>query len=207
MTYFYLYKITNKVNGKFYVGVHKAKSLDDGYMGSGKIIINAIEKYGINNFTKEILEEFSSSEEMFQREKEFITEDLLSDPLCYNLRRGGFGGFEYINKTGKNLYGLNGQPKFGGSNLKNGLQHKEKIIAEGRWEEHKNNLSKIGKLRYQNGAINPFKGKTHSEETKKKISEKAKIHQTGSRNSQFGKPRSQETKDKIRNSLLKRKIN
>lgn len=47
--HFYLYQITNLINGKIYVGVHKTKSLDDGYMGSGKVIqrtvINVVARF------------------------------------------------------------------------------------------------------------------------------------------------------------------
>src|ERR1035437_4224431 len=95
--FYYLYKITNVLNDKIYVGVHKTKSLDDGYMGSGKIIRSAIAKHGISNFSKDILEFFDTSEAMYAREAEFVNEEFLLREDVYNLRRGGYGGFEYIN--------------------------------------------------------------------------------------------------------------
>lgn len=98
--FYYLYEIKNNLNGKIYIGVHKTKKMNDNYMGSGKVILAAIEKYGIDNFTKTILETFNNAEEMYKREKEIVTEDFLKRIDVYNLRRGGFGGFDYINTSG-----------------------------------------------------------------------------------------------------------
>ena len=55
--YGYIYKITNKINGKFYIGKHKytGPGLDPKYMGSGVQIKNAIRKYGKENFVVELL--------------------------------------------------------------------------------------------------------------------------------------------------------
>lgn len=50
-----IYKTTNLVNGKIYVGQHYT-SADDGYLGSGNILIQSIKKYGKENFIREILE-------------------------------------------------------------------------------------------------------------------------------------------------------
>jgi len=97
--FYYLYEIKNNINGKIYVGVHKAKSLDDGYMGSGKVIADAIKKYGIEHFTKTILEQFATSEEMYAREQEVVDEEFLLREDVYNLRRGGLGGFDYMNSN------------------------------------------------------------------------------------------------------------
>ncbi len=96
--FYYLYQVTNKVNGKIYVGVHKTKDLGDGYMGSGKVIKLAIEKHGLENFVKVILESFEDQEAMYAREKEIVDEEFLARPDTYNLRRGGQGGFDYLNK-------------------------------------------------------------------------------------------------------------
>lgn len=98
--FYYLYEVKNNLNGKIYVGVHKTKSLDDGYMGSGKVISNAIRKHGIEHFTKIILERFETSGAMYAREKEVVTAEFLMREDVYNLRRGGNGGFDYINDNG-----------------------------------------------------------------------------------------------------------
>ena len=50
--YYLIYKITNNVNNKIYVGKHKTENKNDGYMGSGTILNRAIEKYGLINLPK-----------------------------------------------------------------------------------------------------------------------------------------------------------
>jgi group I intron endonuclease len=100
MIYYYLYQITNLINHKIYIGVHKTRNLNDNYIGSGKIIKDAIKKYGIINFRKDIIEFFKTSHDMYEREKEIVTEEFLLREDTYNLRRGGTGGFDYINNSG-----------------------------------------------------------------------------------------------------------
>lgn len=95
-THNYVYKITNKVNGKIYIGVHCTDDLDDGYMGSGTAIIAARNKYGEENFTKEILVDYDSSEVAYRLEKMLVNEKFVKRNDTYNLREGGipssFGG-------------------------------------------------------------------------------------------------------------------
>lgn len=93
--YNYLYKITNLINGKFYYGIHTTSNLDDNYMGSGTNINKAYEKYGINNFKKEILEFFDTRELAALREREIVNEYLIKNPNCYNIILGG-GNFTTI---------------------------------------------------------------------------------------------------------------
>ncbi len=93
--YYTVYKTTNTVNGRFYIGKHKTRDLNDGYMGSGKLLRQAIEKYGKDKFLKEILFIFNNEEDMSKKEKELV---ILSEQ-SYNLCEGGNGGFDYINRS------------------------------------------------------------------------------------------------------------
>ena len=181
--HFYLYKITNTINNKIYIGVHKTNNLDDGYMGSGKAIVNAIKKYGIENFKKEILEFFKDSDEMFSREKEIVTESFLLRSDVYNVRRGGTGGFDYINKDKSLIQKRNKKVASLRDHTKqiDGLKQFRKNTPD--WREK---TSEALKEIYKNGYTSPFKGKTHSNETKKKIGTANSKHQAGKGNSQFG---------------------
>lgn len=89
MKYHYFYKIINNINNHFYYGVHNTDNLEDGYMGSGKLLHMAYKKYGINNFTKEILKFFPTSDEAFDYEKNIVNKELVNNPDCYNISLGG----------------------------------------------------------------------------------------------------------------------
>lgn len=162
---FYLvYRITNTLNGKTYVGAHRTKDKDDGYMGSGHALIRAIEKYGEDKFTKEILAECASAEEMFALERELIVVD---KKTSYNMISGGSGGAE-AGKMGGEATALKKRidPEFAEWVKTRIREGQKKHIAEGR---HKS-----------------FAGRKHTDETRKLIGEANAEHQKGSGNSQFG---------------------
>lgn len=90
--YFFIYETKNKINGNLYRGCHKTKNLKDGYLGSGILLKKAIKKYGKESFEITILEFCSSEYEMYEKEKEYVSEEFINLGYSYNLRCGGFGG-------------------------------------------------------------------------------------------------------------------
>ena len=89
---YYIYLTTNLINGKQYIGQHKGKSTDK-YYGSGTNIVKAIQKYGKENFKKEILCYCSTREEADEKEKFYIAEfNAVENKNFYNNQEGGTGG-------------------------------------------------------------------------------------------------------------------
>ena len=87
--YGYIYETTNLVNGKKYIGQRKA-GRPEPYLGSGKHIRCAIKKYGIENFSKRILHECGSKEELDRMEVHYIAAaNAVSDDKYYNIAIGG----------------------------------------------------------------------------------------------------------------------
>lgn len=88
-----IYKTTNLINDKIYVGKHSQEGLGfDGYLGSGKIIKCAIRKYGKKNFKREILEICETENLAYEREEYWIKLLDSRNPLVgYNILEGGDG--------------------------------------------------------------------------------------------------------------------
>ena len=81
-----------------YIGKYMTNDKDDDYMGSGIRIRRAIEKYGIENFEKTILFECESADEMNAKEAEIVNEDFIARDDVYNIKLGGDGGCDEINR-------------------------------------------------------------------------------------------------------------
>lgn len=101
MSTYIIYKTTNLINGKIYVGQHST-SANDGYLGSGKLIKRAIEKYGKENFIRETLE-ICTKENVDEKEIYWIDNLRVIDVnIGYNIDKGGFGrskGFKDSHST------------------------------------------------------------------------------------------------------------
>ena len=179
--FYTIYKITNKINNKYYIGMHQTSNLDDGYMGSGKLIKRAIQKYSIENFTKEILHVFDNKEDMKNKEKELV----VINEMSYNLCDGGHGGFGYINQQPeKKDWALKGRIA---TNIV--LKEKYGVSNSSQIDFVRRKIGEKAKLRYEQGLMKPppsFLGKKHSEETKQKIKNNKIGYGIGSKNSQYG---------------------
>lgn len=162
--YHYLYKTTNLINNKFYVGMHSTSDLNDGYLGSGIYLRRSMIKYGKENFKFEILEFFDSRDILIEKEKELVNKDFIKEQLCMNLNTGGHGGFNSE------------------TSAKGGAAFQKKIRENP--ELKKDWLAKV----FKNG--NPLKcdwnGRKHKNETIIKMKQSHKGKHRGEKNSQFG---------------------
>lgn len=132
----FIYKTTNILNGKYYIGVHSTDDIGDGYLGSGVALKDAIAKYGKENFQRVILEYFDSAEKAFEKERELVNQAFVDLEETYNLKIGGYGG--YIGKDFYDLYSISRK------NYKYSDSVKQKMSQ-----------SKLGEK-------NPFYGKSHT---------------------------------------------
>ena len=185
--YHYIYKTTNIITGKYYIGMHSTNDLNDGYIGSGKRLWYLINKYGKENHKFEILEFFSDRKSLRKRESELVNEELLQDPMCMNLTLGGGSGFDYLNSD-----------KFNNpTHTKEFLNEIRKKALEAlndpiKFKNRNKKISKKLKKAYADGKRQVLckphiKGKyKHSKEIRQKISKAKKGKCSDKNNSQYG---------------------
>ena len=168
---YYIYRITNKVNGKTYIGQHKYKKLNDSYMGSGILLAKAKKKYGKENFEKEIIySRIQYKETADDMERFVIAKERAKGKAEYNLADGGGGISGYH-------FHLSDETKKKMSEYWKGKQFSEetkKRISDAkrgkpRSEDTKKKLSESHK-----GQVAWNKGKPWSEEMKQRFSEAKK---------------------------------
>ena len=148
--YGFIYITTNMINGMRYLG---QKSFDDNnkwkkYLGSGKVLKNAIKKYGKQNFHRNIVCFCYSPEELNETEYALsIFLNVVEDDGWYNLCYGGEVPIGYV--------------------VTDEARNKMSKAHKARWtDELRQELrEKIS------GEGNPFYGKHHTDDTKNKLSE------------------------------------
>lgn len=198
----YIYKITNLINGKIYIGQHKKNDnslseLDTTYWASGVKINNAFKKYGYENFTREILCWCDSSEELNNKEIFFIDSYNATDnSIGYNIAAGGNQGGNLVKGYSKEKL----------------IEHCKKI-SEGNKRAWKNTtirnkyLESFSKRDKQwkdkiSKTLTGRKGKPLSEEVKQKLRQISKGNKYGLGNkSRKGYKNSEEMNKKISESL------
>lgn len=175
MKQYYIYMTTNNTNNKKYIGKHYGE-LDDSYIGSGTLLKRAIKKYGIENFTKEILFISKNDEENCKMEKYFIDlYDAVQNPYFYNIADGGQGGYTtkgYTDEEKRLTAEKRSKSLLGKNNSNHGRKRTEQErallskISREYWTEE----NKLKRSKEISGKGNPMYGKKHSQESKDKIS-------------------------------------
>lgn len=163
-----IYKITNKKNGKIYVGAHATNNINDSYMGSGVNIVKAIKKHGLENFSKEIIHIFMSPEEMYQKEAEIVDEAFVMKTDTYNAALGGRGNPVIVALqepsyremlSEKTKAGMTKEVRSRISKMKTGVKQSDELVERKR----------LGNLKFYEKHGSCLKGRKISEEHRAKI--------------------------------------
>lgn len=204
--YGYVYKVINILNNKIYVGQKKSTTFLTKYLGSGTLITKAVQKYGKNNFTVTVLQWCYSKEELNSAEIYWIDKLNARDlDIGYNIAKGGdVVGIPHSEETKKKIRmaQLGEKNHMYGKHWKMSEEGKEKIrkaqtgISNSMYGKHLTieHRQKISDWLLKNS---PMRGKHHSDQTKKKISESKKGTNTKEQNPFYGKHHSKEAKQKI----------
>lgn len=177
-----IYKLTNTVNGKIYIGqtwmdYKKRMGADGKRYSNSTFLYNAILKYGSDNFAYETLDTAKHQEDADELEMMYIEQyDSCNPSIGYNLKAGGFAGKHSQVTKDKISNSLKGEkaPWYG---KKLSQETKDKIAkANSGWE-----CTDELREKFVNAAIkrhkdypHPMQGKTHTEEAKEKISKASK---------------------------------
>lgn len=138
--FYTIYKTSNLLSGKFYIGKHQTENPYDHYFGSGKALKNAMKLHGKENFKKEVLFIFDNEDDMNAKEIELVTEELVNRSDTYNMGIGGEGGAHFKNKKHtdetKHLISIAAKNKIPSletrAKISEGNRHRGPISIEGR---------------------------------------------------------------------------
>jgi group I intron endonuclease len=164
--YYYLYEVTNLVNGKTYIGQHITDNLEDGYLGSGQALKRAIKKYGKDNFEKEILLFARNQQALNILEMMAVTPEFCEKRDNYNLREGGGSKGRLCSETKKRISAA----KSGTKNHNYG----KKFSAETRAKISKSMKGRIVSLEARMKQSQKMRGRKLTEEHRAKMSRSSK---------------------------------
>lgn len=162
--FYIVYKTTNLINNKTYIGIHQTKNLDDGYLGSGFAMKVSIKKYGKENFSREILEMCSSYDELIEKEKIYVNEDWVKQDTNYNIKTGGQSAGLLPEESKKKI----------SDTLKERYKNGEIVIKKRSYyppntEQQKQKISKTLREKYENGLIDRHLGRPPWNKGKKDV--------------------------------------
>ena len=168
---FIVYKTTNLINNKIYIGVHRTNpDINDGYIGCGvnykdfkkkrlRGFPAAVRKYGYNNFKRETLFIYPDTEEgmkqAYEKEAEIVNLEFVKSSKTYNLIVGGkFTVYETLKKViaqytidGKFLRTWSSiteaEEKLGLSSISQALNNTSKYAGDFQWRYYNGNESDI----------------------------------------------------------------
>ena len=171
----YIYKTTNLITKKFYIGKHSSQNIEiDTYLGSGILLERAIKKYGKHNFKKQILYTYQTEEQALQKQRQIVNQQFVKQEDTYNMTLGGHGSWQHVkglipvkDEFGNNLLVKGNDPRILSGQLKsifkstmwitNGKCNKriknDSLIPIGWWKGRKMSLD------YLKGQNNPTRNK------------------------------------------------
>lgn len=215
-----VYKTINLINGREYVGSHITENLNDGYLGTGKLILRAIKKYGKENFKREILKDCESEKEARNEEENFIKLEKTLIPNGYNINptgQSGFTGRKHSKKT-KALISKINRIKLKDPKIRKKISEnsKKQIGPKNSMYGKKQDTAKMKQrwIDFQH----PWIGKNHTDKSKQKMSlshqgkELSEEHKNnislaskGENNGMYGRKHSAESLEKMRQKKLGKK--
>lgn len=221
-----VYCTKNLVNEKMYIGQHTTPNMDDGYLGSGKLLLQAVKKYGRHSFETRFLC-FCETQEDLDKAEIFWIAHFETIKMGYNILGGGkidctmevrdsanstrrdkinSGQIAPWNKGKTGIYSKETLGKMSKSRL--GTKQTEESNA-------KRSITQMGKIVSEETKAKmreSFKGRVITEETRKKISDKLKGNKQSAetlekqRLKRIGRKHSDETKNKISEANKRRVV-
>lgn len=188
--YGYVYITTNLINNKIYIGQHKSETFDSEYIGSGKYLKNAVNKYGRNNFSVEVIEWAENKYILNLLEKRWIRFYRKRNYVMYNIADGGEGGDVFSGLSAADKKRRNEKlRKNSYFSTVSGEESKE--MHKRAWKTRRLNGNDKFSAEYRQKLSNAHKGYKVSDDTKKKLSDANR-----------GKKLTDEHKKKIRTSNI-----